>query len=701
MFETLLATKLFIPSTRPELVSRPRLVKQLESGFHRKLALISAPAGFGKTTLVTEWLGVINNDRTPPVGIAWLSLDRGDNDPTRFLTYFVAALNQINGLNSLGKKTLTLLESLQPPPVEAVLTPLINEIAASSSQIVFILDDYHLIDDQAIHEVLSFLIENQPPQIHLILTTREDPQLPLARLRAKDQLTELRAADLRFTPAEAAEFLNEIMGLTLSEEDITALETQTEGWITGLQLAAISMQRRKDVSMFVKSFTGSHKLVLDYLIEEVLSQQSENIQIFLLQTSILDRLNGPLCETLTNQDHSQQILETLERANMFIVPQDDQRRWYRYHQLFADLLRERLHRLHPEWSSLLHQKASTWFEQHGFDDEAIEHALMGDDYEHAAEIIDQHIDDIWGVGQHAVIQRWVANLPDALVFSKPHLCIFHAWYLFVNGQREVAKRALDAAEQAIKSDRTTRTESGDSWDKKRLQGRVAAIQAFIDSYSGDLACTIQNARTAYEYLPRKDLAWRCLTGFVLGDALLYKGEMAEAYLVRQDTLDISKQSGHYYLILIANLRLAETLRYQGKLRQVTELCKQQMQFINENGISQTVAAGRLFALWGDVLAEKNDMEQAIQQAQKGIELAGLGRRDVSFFAWSNLYLLRVLFSLGDKTGAEKVIEKMQKILQQRDLPILAQNLLSAWHLRICVHQNKLALADQWVKERDL
>ena len=543
-------------------------------------------------------MGVINDDRTPPVGIAWLSLDRGDNDPTRFLTYFVAALNQINGLNSLGKKTLTLLESLQPPPVEAVLTPLINEIAASSSQIVFILDDYHLIDDQAIHEVLSFLIENQPPQIHLILTTREDPQLPLARLRAKDQLTELRAADLRFTPAEAAEFLNEIMGLTLSEEDITALETQTEGWITGLQLAAISMQRRKDVSMFVKSFTGSHKLVLDYLIEEVLSQQSENIQIFLLQTSILDRLNGPLCETLTNQDHSQQILETLERANMFIVPQDDQRRWYRYHQLFADLLRERLHRLHPEWSSLLHQKASTWFEQHGFDDEAIEHALMGDDYEHAAEIIDQHIDDIWGVGQPAVIQRWVANLPDALVFSKPHLCIFHAWYLFVNGQREVAKRALDAAEQAIKSDRTTRTESGDSWDKKRLQGRVAAIQAFIDSYSGDLACTIQNARTAYEYLPRKDLAWRCLTGFVLGDALLYKGEMAEAYLVRQDTLDISKQSGHYYLILIANLRLAETLRYQGKLRQVTELCKQQMQFINENGISRTVAAGWLFALWG-------------------------------------------------------------------------------------------------------
>jgi LuxR family maltose regulon positive regulatory protein len=391
---------------------------------------------------------------------------------------------------------------------------------------------------------------------------------------------------------------------------------------------------------------------------------------------------------------------------MFIVPLDDERLWYRYHQLFADLLRERLHRLHPEWSSILHQKASSWFEQHGFDDEAIEHALWGDDFEHAAEIIDQHIDDIWGAGQHAVIQRWVANLPDALVFSKPHLCIFHAWYLFVNGQREAAKRALDAAQQAIKSDQTTGTKTGDQGvvlrsDRMRLQGRAAAIQAFMDSYSGDLASTIQNARIAYEYLPRKDLAWRCLTGFVLGDALLYKGEMGEAYLVRLDTVDISKQSGHYYLILIANLRLAETLRYQGKLRQVTNLCKEQMQFIDECGISQTVAAGWLLALWGDVLAERNVLDQAIQQAQTGVEVAGLGRKDVSFFAWSNLYLLRVLFSQGDMTGAEKVIEKMQKILQERDLPILAQNLLSAWQLRIWVHQNKLALADQWVKERNL
>ncbi|MFB0535236.1 MAG: NACHT domain-containing protein, partial [Anaerolineae bacterium] len=311
MTTSILATKLYIPPARPELVSRPRLIKRLNAGLHRKLTLISAPAGFGKTTLLSEW--VAGNE--PPV--AWVSLDEGDNDPARFLAYFVAALQTIPSLSEadVGESALAVFQSPQPPPIEAVLTPLINEITAIPDRIVLVLDDYHLIEAQPIHDALTFLLRRLPPQMHLVIATRDDPKLPLARLRARGQLTELRAADLRFTSTEAAEFLNQVMGLDLSAEDIAALETRTEGWIAGLQLAAISMQGRKDVTGFIQSFTGSHRFVLDYLVEEVLEQQPESVQNFLLQTAVLDRLTGSLCDTLTGQDNGQATLEKLEHAN--------------------------------------------------------------------------------------------------------------------------------------------------------------------------------------------------------------------------------------------------------------------------------------------------------------------------------------------------------------------------------------------------
>ncbi|MCJ7624528.1 MAG: hypothetical protein MUO76_13575, partial [Anaerolineaceae bacterium] len=329
MTDSLLTTKLYIPHTRPELVPRSRLIKDLNGGLHRKLTLLSAPAGFGKTTLVSEWIDNLRSGTAKESQIenriAWLPLDKDDNDTARFLTYFIAALNQIEGINAVfGKGALTMLQSPQPAPSEAVLTSLINELAASSVKIFFVLDDYHLIDAQPIHDALNFMLENIPPQMHLVIATREDPNLPLARLRVRDQLTELRAIDLRFTSSEAAEFLNQVMGLSLSVEDIAALETRTEGWIAGLQLAAISMQGQKDATSLIKTFTGSHRFVLDYLIEEVLEQQPENIQTFLLQTAILNRFNGSLCDALTGQNNSRTTLEMLERANLFIVPLDNE-----------------------------------------------------------------------------------------------------------------------------------------------------------------------------------------------------------------------------------------------------------------------------------------------------------------------------------------------------------------------------------------
>src|SRR5713101_4880162 len=333
----ILATKLYIPPLRPKVVSRPRLLEQLNEGLHRKLTLIAAPAGFGKTTLVSAW--VAGCDRQ----VAWLSLDKGDSDPTLFLTYLVAALRTI--APNIGVGVLGALQSPQPPPTESILTALLNEITAIPDNFVLVLDDYHVIEAKAIDQALTYLVEHLPPQMHLVIVTREDPQLPLARLRARGHLTEVRAVDLRFTPSEAAAFLNQMMGLHLSTEDIAALERRTEGWIAGLQLAALSLQGQPDATSFIRSFTGSHHFVLDYLLEEVLGQQSESIQTFLLRTSILDRLCGPLCDAvlLDASASGQATLEYLEHANLFIIPLDNERCWYRYHQLFADLLRLRLH----------------------------------------------------------------------------------------------------------------------------------------------------------------------------------------------------------------------------------------------------------------------------------------------------------------------------------------------------------------------
>ena len=346
--EDLLNTKLYIPPTRSEIVSRPRLIKLLNDGLHRKLTCISAPAGFGKTTLVSEWVEMLTSadqkDGRIVHGIGWLSLDENDDDRVRFLTYIVAALYQIESFESTTEQAaMNMLRSPQPPPTEVVLNSLINDIDAISEKFILVLDDYHLIQAQPVHDALAYLIKHLPPQMHLVISSREDPPLPLARLRSWDQLTDLRATDLRFTSSEAADFLNNVMALNLSPEEIRKLETRTEGWVTGLQLAALSMQGREDTTVFINSFTGSHHLVLDYLIEEVLERQSTSVQTFMLGTAILNRLTASLCNAVSDQEDSQEILQELERANLFIIPLDNERNWYRYHHLFADLLRQRLH----------------------------------------------------------------------------------------------------------------------------------------------------------------------------------------------------------------------------------------------------------------------------------------------------------------------------------------------------------------------
>ncbi len=639
MATSILVTKLFIPSTRPELVPRPGLIQRLNDGLIRRLSLISAPAGFGKTTLVSEWVQAMG-EATPSIAIAWLSLDERDNDPTLFLVYLISALRTIKA--NIAKGVLSALQSPQSLPIDDILISLINEISAIPDRMILVLDDYHLIEAQPIHEALTFLLENQPPHLHLVIATREDPSLPLARLRTRGQLTELRAADLRFTSSEAAEFLNQAMGLDLSAEDISALETRTEGWIAGLQLAAISMQGHDDATSLIKSFTGSHRLVLDYLIEEVLNQQPETVQYFLLQTSILTRLTGSLCDALTDQDNGRVTLEMLEHANLFIIPLDEERRWYRYHHLFADLLRQRLRQIQPQKMSTLQTRASEWYEQNGFVDEAIDHALHAEDFEKAAYLIEKQVDAVWGRGQHTKLQSWLLKLPNELNLHKLQFGIYQAWFQFNRGQLDEAERTLQAIEQAIEfsTDRATETKSQEQIsiiisDRVKLQGRAAVVRAHMASYRDDVPGIIQHASQALEYLPEQDLTWRSITAIVLGDAQLNKGDMNAAYEDRLDALNACKAAGDIYFVMVANLKLALPLREQGRLQQTVEICKQQIQVANEYGMSQTRWVGWLLGTWGEALAELNDLNGAKQRAKKGFRLSLIVRSgSLQILGWS-------------------------------------------------------------------
>jgi LuxR family maltose regulon positive regulatory protein len=745
----LLRTKLYIPPMRPELVPRPRLMERLDAGLHRKLTLVSAPAGFGKTTLVGEWVDGLRrsaaNESQAGNEIAWLSLDENDNEPSRFLAYLVAALQMVAA--DVGQGALSALQSPRPPPADAILPWLINDIAALSDKIVLVLDDYHLIQAQPIHDALTVLLEHLPPQMHLVIATRDDPHVPLARLRARGQLSELRAADLRFSLSEAAEFLHRTMGLDLSAEDIAALETRTEGWIAGLQLAALSMRGRQEPSGLVKSFTGSHRFVLDYLIGEVLEQQSETVQTFLLQTAILDRLSGSLCDAVRfgeakspstpggdavrfgtakspstpggdavrfrstqapdGQDDSRSTLEMLDRANLFVVPLDDERRWYRYHHLFADLLRRRLRQEHPDWVPALHHRASEWYGENGFADRAIDHALHAADFERAAQLIQERFDAVYRRGEHATLRRWLAALPDELVFSRPQLCFFHAWNLFSSGQLDAAEKTLQAAEIAFGSgaDRANQTPST-GWDelsgadRTTLMGRAAAMRAYLALYRGDVEGTMRYARLSLDNLPDRDLTWRSTAAIALGDALDISGETEAAYQARSDAIVTSKRTGDPYLSLIVNLKVVATLRQQGKLEQVREICQQQFQLAQERGISQTVVAGWLLAMWGEVLAEFADLEGAKDRALEGVELAERGN-DVVMAGWSTLCLIRALFSAGDMAGATNVVQKMENIAQEFDVPPWIANRVAAWQARIWLTQDRVDFASHWANQRGL
>ena len=417
----LLETKFYVPRPRRGLVPRPRLSERLDRGAASKLTLVSAPAGFGKTTLLTEWLAAGPAAPADQRLAAWLSLDRGDNDPASFWTYVIAALRTV--APGVGEGALALLQAPRPPPIETVLTALLNDLGAIAGDIVLVLDDYHVIDARDVQDGMAFLLDHLPPGLHVVIASRADPALPLARWRARGELVEIRAAELRFTPEEAAAYLNEMMGLQLTARDVAALEGRTEGWIAALQLAALSMQGRDDVAGFIAGFAGDDRYVVDYLAEEVLQRQPDRVQAFLLQTSILGRLSGPLCDAVTGQGGGKAMLEALDRGNLFLVPLDDRRRWYRYHHLFADVLQARLLDEQPDQVPDLHRRASAWYQRNGEPSVAIGHALAAEDFGRAADLVELAIPAMRMTRQEATVRGWLKALPDEVVRVRPVLSV--------------------------------------------------------------------------------------------------------------------------------------------------------------------------------------------------------------------------------------------------------------------------------------
>ena len=459
----LLETKLYVPRPRRGLVLRPRLSERLDRGTASKLVLVSAPAGFGKTTLLAEWLAARPAAPADERLAAWLSLDRGDNDPASFWAYVIAALRTV--ASGVGESALALLDAPQPPPIETVLTTLLNDLGAVAGEIVLVLDDYHVIDAREVQDGMAFLLDHLPPRLHLVIASRADPALPLARMRARGELAEIRAAELRFTAEEAAAYLNEMMGLRLTAQDVAALEGRTEGWIAALQLAALSMQGRDDVASFIAGFAGDDRYVVDYLAEEVLARQPDRVQAFLLQTSILGRLSGPLCDAVTGQGGGKAMLEALDRKNLFLVSLDDRRRWYRYHHLFADVLQARLLDEQPGQVPDLHRRASEWHEHNGELSEAVGHALAAGDFGRAAGLVELASPAMRRTRQEAKLRAWLEVLPDEVVRARPVLSVSFAGVLLMGGELEGVEDRLRDAERWLAP------ATGDRWNPRSLRRR--------------------------------------------------------------------------------------------------------------------------------------------------------------------------------------------------------------------------------------
>ena len=609
----LLATKLYLPRPREGLVPRPRLSERLDRGSAARLLLVSAPAGFGKTSLLAEWLA-----SRPGGKAAWVSLDEADNDPVSFWTYVISALRTV--APDVGANELALLATRRPPPVQGLLTTLLNDLGETGDDLVLVLDDFHVIESLEVHDAMAFLLDHVPPRLHLVIASRADPAMPLSRLRARAELVEIRAADLRFTPDEAAAYLNDVMGLELTARDVAALEERTEGWVAALQLAALSMQGRDDVAGFIAGFAGDDRYIVDYLAEEVLQRQPGPVRDFLLHTSILDRLNGPLCDTVSGTEGGKGMLEDLDRGNLFLVPLDDRRLWYRYHHLFSDVLRARLAEESPELVPTLHRRASDWFAEHGDQSTAIGHALAGRDFERAAELVELAMPVLRRDRREIAMRAWLELLPEEVLQVRPVLSNSLAGAMLSTGSIEGVERHLRDAERWLETPDESRMVVVDEEEYRRLPAGTAVHRAGLALVQGDLDATMAHGQRAIRLLGEDDDLARGAATALMGLASWATGDLATAHAAYVQCLESMRRAGHVSDILGLSIALADIQSTQGLLRDAMRTYENALRLTPGQGGPVLRGTADMYVGMSALHLERNEIESARDLLMRSQEL---------------------------------------------------------------------------------
>jgi LuxR family maltose regulon positive regulatory protein len=658
----LLATKLAIPQVPAWLVPRARLIQALHEGTTRQLVVISTPAGFGKTTLLAAWA------REAGSRVGWLSLDQGDNDPARFWRYLATAIDRAHP--DAATRLLTLLTGPTRPSSEAIATELLNEAAMLPEDVVLILDDYHTITSDPVHEGFGFFVARLPARLHLVIASRADPPLPLARLRGRGQLAELRAADLRFTATEAATFLQEGWGLSLDLATIAALEERTEGWAAGLQLAALSLRSCPDPAAFVRGFTGTHRFILDYLAEEVLEAQPERLREFLLETSILDRLSGPLCDAVTGRGNARRLLAEVERANLFLVPLDQERRWYRYHQLFADLLRARLRQQAPDRERELHRRAAVWCERHGLIDDAVRHALGAGDGEGSARLVERHVEELLiGRGERATMDRWLSTLPEAVVRSHPRLSLIRAISAVMTGRLQEADLLLAAADTAStnRSDRHQPSIGRAASILANVSAATAVTRAELARLRGDASGERACAVEAERHLTADDRVLGTFPAYHLAMAAWLDGRVGEAERGLAGVVADRQAAGESYLALRAAYDMGQVQRAAGRLRAAMGTHRRALDAAAPPGRSPVAAAGMALVGMAEILLQRGHLDEALRRANEGVGLC----RHLAYatpVAAGLATLAWIRQARGDRAGAWEAIAEAERAVPNRGSP---------------------------------
>jgi LuxR family maltose regulon positive regulatory protein len=700
----LLETKLYVPRPRHGLVPRPRLIERLDRGADSTLTLVSAPAGFGKTTLLAAWLAAGPASPTGPRSAAWLSLDRGDNDPRMFWTYVIAALR--TAAPGVGTSALALLRASPPAPLPEVLTTLLNDLGAVGHDLVLVLDDYHVVDSPEVHDGMAFLLDHVPAQLHLVIAGRTDPAVPLARLRARGELVEARAADLRFTPGEAAAYLTGVMGLPLTARDVSALEERTEGWIAALQLAALSMQGRDDLSGFIAGFAGDDRYIVDYLVEEVVQRQPGPVQAFLLETSILARLSGALCDAVTGQDGGAAMLQALDRGNLFLVPLDDRRRWYRYHHLFADVLHARLQDEQPGRVPGLHRRASEWHAQHGEQAMAIHHALAAGDFERAADLVELAMPAMRRDRREATLRGWLEMLPEELFPTRPVLSNGYVGALLATGELEgVEARLRDAERWLPAADRhagapapSTGMVVVDEAEFRRLPGSIAVHRAGQALVRGDPTTTVTYARRALDLVAAGDHLGHGAAAALIGLASWAGGDLQTAHAAYADCSASMHRAGHISDVLGCAITLADIRIVQGRLGEAMRTYEQALRLAPEQGGPVLRGTADMYVGMSALHRERGDLATATRCLLRSQELGEHTGLPQNPYRW-RVAMARIREAEGDPVGALALLDEAERRYVGDFTPDVRP--VPALRARVWVAQGRLADAFGWARERGL